>query len=120
MDGQELVTPFKGRCMAVLLWGSYARGEATERSDMDVCVVAGPEGDAKALQSRLWRMPVDGHVFERMPDFLRAEVLRNHRILWCDDEPALAEYLRPYWKRWRTQAARNRLDRDEALAILRG
>jgi len=30
---------FEGRCMGILLFGSYADEEPTKRSDIDVCIV---------------------------------------------------------------------------------
>lgn len=30
---------FKDRCMGILLYGSYAKGKQTPRSDIDICIV---------------------------------------------------------------------------------
>lgn len=112
----------RDHCLAVLLWGSQARGDAHPRSDIDLCIVAGPGHTAQeALHAALPAITadaVDVKVFETLPDHLQAEVIRDHQVLWCPDEPGLGEYLRPFWKRWRTQERRNRLTREEAREVL--
>ena len=35
---------FKNKVLGILLFGSLARGDATERSDIDVCLVVGNRG----------------------------------------------------------------------------
>ncbi|RLF37965.1 MAG: nucleotidyltransferase domain-containing protein, partial [Thermoplasmata archaeon] len=34
------IEPLKKHALAILLYGSYAEGKATNRSDIDICIVA--------------------------------------------------------------------------------
>lgn len=109
---------------AVLLWGSHAQGEATPRSDVDVCLVAGPSRHPADVLASAWRsmrpgdLQVDVKVFEDLPVYLQGEVLRAHTLLRCHDAAALYLYLRPAWKRWNDQRHRQVLTEDEARRLL--
>lgn len=112
--------------LGVLLWGSTVTGEATPRSDVDVCVVAGPDRTVDEVLRVAWRtlhvtddgVDLDVKVFEELPMFLKAAVLEDHEVLLCPDEPALYEHLFHYRKLWEDQAHRQRLDADEVRAML--
>lgn len=52
---QEVIKAFSP--MAILLYGSYAKGDATENSDIDVAVVFnGFTGDWLETSTKLWRL----------------------------------------------------------------
>lgn len=107
-------------CLGILLWGSHAKGDATERSDVDLCIVAGPDRDRTQILRAVWAQvgkQVDVKVFEDLPVYLQGEVFEAHRVLSTEDEPTLYEYLRPFWKRWRDQVHRQRLTTDEARGL---
>lgn len=107
-------------CLGVFLWGSHAKGEADSRSDIDVCLVAGPGRDRTDLLRQAWRSvgdAVDVKVFEDLPIYLQGEIFRAHEVIATRDKPDLYEYLRPYWKRWRDQAKRQQMTEDEARAL---
>lgn len=82
--------------LAVLLFGSAARGEAGKGSDVDVCLVlraqvAGPLEASEKRLAYLSEFDLDVHVFQRLPLFVRRRVLREGRTLHCKDEDALYE-----------------------------
>lgn len=82
------------RVLAVLLFGSAARGETTTSSDIDVCLVAMKEcADGRsASELRLdyaGRFHADVHVFQLLPLHLRERVLRDQETLFVRDEDAL-------------------------------
>ncbi len=80
--------------LAVLVFGSRARGDASPRSDLDVCLVLAP-GPAPevALDRRrleyLAEADVDLVVFQRLPLILRSRILREGSVVFVRDEPAL-------------------------------
>jgi len=92
---------------AVLLFGSYARGDASPRSDTDICIVAPrvktSEEMAKLLGS-IWQQVDANHydiwLFEELPLYMRIDIIENHHILHCRDVPAMYEYLYPFRKQW--------------------
>ncbi|HAM59069.1 MAG TPA: nucleotidyltransferase domain-containing protein [Candidatus Rokubacteria bacterium] len=80
--------------LAVLLFGSHARGEASPESDIDVCLVlAGePGSDLERAQKRLDYLAetdLDVAVFQSLPLHIRSRVLKEGRVLFARDEEAL-------------------------------
>lgn len=77
--------------VAVILFGSAARGEAIGGSDLDVCLVLEP-AVTDPLEHRLrylGRHNVDLQVFQALPLPMRSRVLKEGRVLCVRDEDAL-------------------------------
>jgi predicted nucleotidyltransferase len=68
--------------LAVIVFGSRARGDASPRSDLDVCLVLGRERmsdvalDGKRL-AYLAEADVDLVVFQRLPLVVRSRILKE-------------------------------------------
>ena len=82
--------------IAILLFGSGARGEATLASDVDICLVLHPgEHDDLTLSrkrlSYLKEGDADIHIFSQLPLYIRKRVIKEGKILLCHDEDALYE-----------------------------
>ncbi len=80
--------------LAVLLFGSNARGEQTAASDVDVCLLLQPRKyDPLALSRKklayLQGNDLDVHVFQQLPLYIRQRVLKEGRILFARDLDAL-------------------------------
>ncbi len=80
--------------LAVLLFGSQARGNATPASDHDVGLILGGSGqlDDGASEKRLQYLALgdlDVVVFQQLPLHIRSRVLREGRVLFTRDEDAL-------------------------------
>jgi len=78
--------------LAVMLYGSEARGEATAASDVDVCLVLQPRAAEQRAEKRLeylGEFDLDLHVFQALPLPIRRRVLKEGRILLSKDEDAL-------------------------------
>ena len=105
----------RARCdpdvLAVMAFGSRARGDATPSSDTDICLVrhSGSRRDPDLSRKRLDHLvhvDLDIQVFQQLPLYIRSRVLKDGRILFCRDEEklhALAfrtarafEYFQPY------------------------
>jgi len=91
----------------IYLFGSHADGQADERSDIDICLVAGSNQDPSRLQSLAWRHVRSGRydirIFEILPLHMQIRILTTGILLSSPDPAALAEYLYPYWKQWDDQ-----------------
>jgi predicted nucleotidyltransferase len=80
--------------VAVLMFGSVARGEASRDSDVDVCLVltatprTRPQVERKRLEY-LGDVDLDVQVFQALPLYVRTRVLRDGRVLFCRNEDAL-------------------------------
>src|SRR5262245_24265816 len=117
--------------LALVLFGSHARGEASPASDVDVCLVLGPDGgsDVAMAEQRLEYLAiadVDIAVFQQLPLPIRSRVLREGRVLFVRDEDMLYdlatrtmrafERFRPYYRRYLDAVAG--VDRDRVLGTL--
>ena len=82
--------------VAVFLFGSRARGESVPGSDTDVCLVLRPGnyGPMVVHQKRLSYLKegnADVHVFSQLPLYIRRRVLKEGKILLCQDDDLLYE-----------------------------
>ena len=82
--------------VAVFLFGSRARSESGPGSDTDVCLVLRPGNyDPMVLQrkrlSYLKEGNADVHIFSQLPLYIRRRVLKEGRILLCQDDELLYE-----------------------------
>jgi predicted nucleotidyltransferase len=82
--------------VAVFLFGSRARGGSVPGSDTDVCLVLGPGnyGPMVVHQKRLSYLKegnADVHVFSQLPLYIRRRVLKEGKILLCQDDDLLYE-----------------------------
>jgi len=111
---------------SVLLFGSYVKGDKTERSDIDVCLVV-PRVKEKEI-NRILGLVVsklskkenyDISIFESLPLFMKAEVIENHIVLFSRDILELYEYFYFYRKIWNDQKHRQKLSRDEMIKLFK-
>lgn len=76
--------------LAVALFGSYARGE--QHRDIDVCLFLKPKKQESVDMTslRMSYMPFsekyDVQVFQQLPIYVRIEILKDMRLLYCKDE----------------------------------
>jgi predicted nucleotidyltransferase len=82
--------------LAVILFGSAARGEQTPTSDVDVCLVLQPCKYPPLALSRkklayLKLGNLDVHVFQQLPLYIRRRVLKEGKVLFERDTDALYE-----------------------------
>ncbi len=80
--------------LALILFGSQARGEASSASDVDVCVVLDPDVLSGLPASRkrldyLAEADLDLAIFQQLPLSVRSRVLREGKVLFVRDEDRL-------------------------------
>jgi len=108
--------------LAVLLFGSHARGAAGPASDVDVCVVleasvpTGIEASHKRLDY-LGGRDLDVKIFQQLPLYIRSRVCKEGRVLFVRDEDRLYdlafrtarafEDFRPYYQAYLDAVARD-------------
>jgi uncharacterized protein len=80
--------------LAVLLFGSRARGEDSPSSDVDVCLVL--RGDVRSDRDRaekrveyLAEADLDVAVFQSLPLHIRSRILKEAVVLYARDQDAL-------------------------------
>ncbi len=99
--------------LAVLLFGSGAKGKLESRSDRDFCVVAPETRDRARMRLLLKKVYVnldvvgkryDVWLFEELPLYMKLQVIENHKIVFCRDLPGLYEYFYFYRKYGKTKS----------------
>jgi hypothetical protein len=83
-----------GKVLAVILFGSRARGDAGPGSDIDVCLVLAPDMSSRGAAARkrleyLSESDLDLSVFQQLPLHIRSRVLKEGVVLFTRDEDAL-------------------------------
>lgn len=119
---EEEFSFLKEKVLGVLLFGSSAGNNDTVRSDIDICIVAPKQKPNEVLSIVHQKIDVYGKkydicIFEELPLFMKAEVLRNHKIITAKDLPELYEYLYFYRKLWDEQKHRQEITKDEILKM---
>lgn len=80
--------------LAVFLFGSRARGNASSKSDFDICLVMDkntPNAEV-SFQTRLKYMQdfdFDIQIFSQLPVYVCMEVIKEGKLLFCRDEDQL-------------------------------
>jgi predicted nucleotidyltransferase len=89
----------------VILFGSYAYGEPTVRSDIDVCIVtrtASTYNDYSIIWDNL--IPsfpnYDIRFFDEFPIQIQMDIIQKGIVLYSPDVSALYEYFVPIRRRW--------------------
>lgn len=103
MDRKKIARDFKtlhDRCLGILVYGSWAEGEATTKSDIDICLPApdDPKGIFDALLASGLTNHYDLKVFELLPLKMKGSILEKHLLIWTRDEFELSDYLHK-WSR---------------------
>jgi uncharacterized protein len=80
--------------LAVILFGSHARGEASAASDVDLCLVLASDSISSLEMSRvrlayLAEGAGDIVIFQQLPLHVKSRVLKEGRVLFARDEDAL-------------------------------
>ncbi len=102
--------------LAVILFGSRARGEAGPGSDFDVCLVLASAPPVEAGRKRLEYLgvaDVDVAIFQQLPLHIRSRVLKEGRVLFVRDEDALYALAARTVRRWEAFRHIQRLYLDE-------
>lgn len=96
----------------VVVYGSWVRGEATPRSDVDVAVITRTEDaetNLRVMRSLLGKTPprYDVRIFEALPLHIKAEVFSNYAVVF-GDPLKISEYLYHYRRLWKDVERRYR------------
>ena len=74
--------------MGILIYGSMAKGEGNERSDIDICIVSPSVKDkigfSRTILANVRDERYDVRVFELMPLYLKIEVIELGKGSICE------------------------------------
>ena len=78
--------------LAIILFGSYAKGAAKDISDIDIAVVVrNPDRHIEGEIGSMYSPSFDVVLFHRLPIHIQFEVLKHGKEVFCRDEKALLE-----------------------------
>lgn len=102
-----LVNP---RILGIILFGSYANGNPTPRSDIDICIVA-PNQDLFHMYNYImehlhFSRPYDIRFFEELPLYIQGEIMETGNIILTPNRLDLFEYFVPFRRKWADQLFR--------------
>lgn len=83
----------------ILLYGSYAKNTADERSDIDLCII---KPQTQGILKRIFQKVGDKYdikVFEDLPLYMKIDLIENYRVVY-GDEPSISYYLYRFRKNW--------------------
>lgn len=108
--------------LGILLFGSYAVGDQTNRSDIDICVVAPNEDPVKFLSYILQNINVskkkyDIRLFQELPLYIKIRIIHNGILIYSPDKYDLYEYFYFYRKLWNDQKHRQTLSKDDLISF---
>ena len=96
---KEDFSGFADDAFGILLFGSYAFGDETQESDVDVCVVKPvDEGIAGKIDVKLGGK-YDVKIFEELPLYIQIDIIENHVLIY-GNEVDLSEYFYQFRKLW--------------------
>ena len=90
---------FKEDALGILLFGSSARMEDVERSDIDICIVRPVNDGLLTEMNRMLGGKYDIKVFENLPLYIQIEIIRDHKIIH-GDEVELSAYFYRFRRLW--------------------
>ncbi|TFG01291.1 MAG: nucleotidyltransferase domain-containing protein [Promethearchaeota archaeon] len=104
--------------LGILLYGSYINQQETDRSDIDICIVA-PTEDPFELLSFTWRKinvnakNYDVRVFKELPLYIKIQIIENGAVIYSKNIYDLYEYFYIYRKLWDDQKHRQVVSEEE-------
>ncbi len=113
--------PLLDDVLGILLYGSLAAGVDSERSDIDISIVAPVIDDkiefSRRILSNVRDARYDVRMFELMPLYLKAEVVEKGEIIYTKNIFKLYEYFYYFRKIWDDQKRRQKLSKNEVLQL---
>ncbi|MDK2789590.1 MAG: uncharacterized protein PWP15_97 [Methanothermococcus sp.] len=93
---------YKHSCMGIILFGSYATGDFTKKSDIDVCIVNPKDNNYYFEILRKLGGKYDLKIFEELPLYIQINIIKNFKgnVIY-GDELELSEYFYKFRKLWR-------------------
>jgi predicted nucleotidyltransferase len=107
--------------LAIIIFGSVARGRARPFSDIDLCVVTRshlPEHVRLDLQS-FGSRKIEVNIFSQLPLPVRFRVIREGRLVYCEDRLALHRIIAETTRQYLDNSLRIRRHSLRALGISR-
>jgi predicted nucleotidyltransferase len=105
----------------ILVYGSFIKGYADLKSDIDICVIKKEGIESKVLYERILKVSADERydivIFNKIPWYLRGEILENNEVIYAEDDDDLDFWLYKQLKIWDGMKRRQQLvSADDLIA----
>ena len=110
--------------LGILLYGSYTKSENTNRSDIDICIVAPNEDLHQLLSFVLQNINVgankyDIRLFNELPLYIKIHIIEDGILIYSPNELDLHEFFYIYRKLWEDQKHRQEISKEDLLLFLK-
>ncbi|MBY8985321.1 MAG: nucleotidyltransferase domain-containing protein [Candidatus Lokiarchaeota archaeon] len=110
--------------LGILLYGSYTKSENTNRSDIDICIVAPNEDLHQLLSFVLQNINVgankyDIRLFNELPLYIKIHIIEDGILIYSPNELDLYEFFYIYRKLWEDQKHRQEISKEDLLLFLK-
>ena len=108
--------------LGILLFGSYSKSQNTNRSDIDICIVAPNEEPYQLISFILQNINVDSNkydirLFNELPLYIKIHIIEDGIIIYSSNKLNLYEFFFIYRKLWDDQKHRQEISKEELLSI---
>lgn len=108
--------------LGILLFGSYTNDTQTNRSDIDICIVAPHENPVELLsfifqQINVNQKKYDVRLFQELPLYIKIRIIQDGILIYSPNKYDLYEFFYFYRKLWNDQKHRQMLSKEELLSI---
>ncbi len=109
--------------LGILLYGSQISNGGTNRSDIDVCIVA-PTENPYELISYIWQninvnlKRYDIRIFKELPIYIKIQVIEEGKVIYSPNKFDLYEHFYLYRKIWADQKHRQQISKEDLLQFL--
>ncbi len=108
--------------LGILLFGSYSKSKNTNRSDIDICIVAPKEDLHKLLSFVLQNINVEANkydirIFNELPLYIKIHIIEDGLLIYSSNKLDLYEFFFIYRKLWDDQKHRQEISKEELLSI---
>lgn len=108
--------------LGILLYGSYSIDQETNRSDVDICIVAPKENNFELFSYisqtiDIYSKKYDVRFFSELPIHIKIKVIENGILIYSPDKYELYEYFYFYRKLWNDQKHRQKVSKEELLSF---
>jgi len=108
--------------LGILLYGSYSKSKNTNRSDIDICIVAPNEDVHQLLSFVLQNINVDANkydirIFNELPLYIKIHIIEDGLLIYSPNKLDLYEFFFIYRKLWDDQKHRQEISKEDLLLI---
>jgi len=114
----------KKNILGIFLYGSYSKNKNSNRSDIDICIVAPNEDPHELLSFILQNINVDVNkydirLFNELPLYIKIHIIEEGILIYSHNELDLYEFFYIYRKLWEDQKHRQEISKDDLLQFLK-